>query len=67
MKKSIFALALGSVTAAKVTGAAAAMYITDLSIGETLGTEALTNYAISVAHKGCRSCIGTVANDCSDW
>ncbi len=43
MKKSIFALALGSVTAAAVTGATAAMYITDLSIGETLGTEALAN------------------------
>ena len=66
MKKSIFALALGSATAAAVTGATAAMYITDLGIGETLGTQVLTNYAISVAHKGCRSGTGTVANDCSD-
>ena len=66
MKKSIFALALGSVTAAAVTGATAAMYITDLGIGETLGTQVLANYAISAAHKGCRSGTGTVANDCSD-
>jgi hypothetical protein len=53
MKKSIFALALGSVTAAAVTGATAAMYITDLSIGETLGTEVLANYVSSVAQKEC--------------
>ena len=66
MKKSIFALALGSVPSAVVTGATAAVYITDLGIGETLGTQVLANCAISVAHKGCRSGTGTVANDCSD-
>ena len=66
MKKSILALAVGSVTAAAGTGANAAMYINDLGTGETLRTGVLANYAISIAHKGCRSGTGTVANDCSD-
>ncbi len=36
MKKSILALAVGSVTAAAGTGVNAAMYINDLGTGETL-------------------------------
>ena len=52
----------GQLIGLPVVGFAVQKYVN----GETLGTGVLANYAISIAHEGCRSGTGTVANDCSD-
>ena len=52
----------GQLIGLPVVGFAVQKYVN----GETLGSGVLANYAISTAHKGCRSGTGTVANDCSD-